>query len=158
MPCSNSVGVYKNKWALGQNVKIWLAKIRQVNIHSDFQVGWQIFRFSECFQLPAQRPNTFDFSTQPLHPLHWHVATFPDILAQPGPSNSASLPFFDTEEISPVYSSSPSFWSSLLNQRQSFLAWPFLANSFFFHLCKCLNHIQVVLRMPASHPACLLPY
>lgn len=31
MPCSNSVGDYKNKRALGQNVKIWLAKIRQVS-------------------------------------------------------------------------------------------------------------------------------
>jgi len=39
MPCSNSVGDYKNNWALGQNVKIWLGKIRQVSIHSDFQVG-----------------------------------------------------------------------------------------------------------------------
>lgn len=54
-----------------------------------------------------------------------------DLLAQPGLSNSASCTLFDIEEISPVCSSSPSFWSSLLNQRQSFLAWLFLANSFF---------------------------
>lgn len=155
MPCSNSVGDYENKWALGQNIKIWLAKIRQVSVYSDFQVGWQIFRFSEYFQLPAQRPTTFDFSTQPVHPLHWHVAIFSDLLAQPGLSNSDSLTLFDAEEISPVCSSSPSFWSSLLNQRQSFLAWLFLANSFFSIcanvwtasklFCKCL---------PPSLPDC----
>lgn len=54
MPSSNSVGDYKNKGALGQNVQIWLATARQVFTRMDFQVGWQMFRFSEYFQLSAE--------------------------------------------------------------------------------------------------------
>lgn len=132
MPCSNSVGDYENKRALGQNVKIWLTKITQVSVYSDFQAGWQFFLDStEHFCLPAQRPITLDFSTQPVHPLHRRVAVFSDLPVQPGPSTAARLTLFAAEETSPVCSSPPSFRSSLLNHRQSFLACPFLVNPFF---------------------------
>lgn len=39
MPCINSVGDYKNKSALGQNVQIWPAKTRQGFIHLDLKVS-----------------------------------------------------------------------------------------------------------------------
>lgn len=43
MLCSNSVGDYKNKWGLGQNVETWLAHIRQVRVYSDCQVGYNFY-------------------------------------------------------------------------------------------------------------------
>lgn len=74
MLCSNFVGDYKNQWSLGQNVETWLANIRQVT--QILRLPSSLANFYTQWVLPAQKPMTFDFSIQPVHPLHWLVADF----------------------------------------------------------------------------------